>query len=263
MTKPSPSALWRALMDGCHLICRAAPGYEAHLWRDSGQILTGEPHAEMNFAFVGSPPEALRHLRIFHERAVARDLPMVMLSSAATAEHLGVEAASWGYVPADEVPLMVCTEPGPGLASHPYAIERIDDPAVLRAATPLAARTFGLPDADVARVYNQESLAVPGVDFFMARRSGEVWSFVQTSRIGTLVGIWSMATAPEYQGQGAGRALLQAVLAHHRRRGADLFYLMASSAGQRLYQGVGFQETTPLASWLYGSSSQLGSAPVA
>lgn len=256
---PSPTALWRALMDGCHLICRAAPGYEAHLLRDSGQILTGESHLEMNFAFIGSAPEASRHLRIFHERAAARGLPMVVLSTAASAERLGAEAASCGYVPADEVPLMVCTEPAPGLANHPYAIERIDDPAVLSEATPVAACSFGLPAADVARVYNQEALAVPGVDYFIARRQGEVWSFVQTSRIGTQVGIWSMATAPEYQGQGAGRALLEAVLTHHRRRGAELFFLMASSAGHRLYQGVGFHELTRLASWINGSSEQLSS----
>ena len=259
---PSPTALWRALIDSCHLNCRAAPGYEAHLLRDSGQILSGEPHADMNFGFIGSSSEASRHLRLFHERAAARGLPMIVLGTPDAAEPLAAEAASQGYVPAGEVPLMVCLapdpDPNPGLASHPYVIERIDDPAVLREATPLAARTFGLPPADVARVYNPESLAAPGVDYFIVRREGEVWSFVQTSRIGTQVGIWSMATAPEYQGQGAGRALLAAVLSHHRQRGVETFFLTASSAGQRLYQQVGFLETTRLACWLSGSSAQVG-----
>lgn len=255
---PAPSALWRGLMDGCHLMCRNASGYEAHLLRDSGQILTGEPHADMNFAFIGSPSETARHLWLFHERAATRGLPMIVLSPPDTAEHLTAEAESLGYVPAGEVPLMVCLDPDPGPASHPYVIENIDDPALLSESTPVSARAFGLPDAAVVRVYNPDSLAMSGVDYFIARRDGEVWSFVQTTRIGAQVGIWAMATAPEYRGQGAGRALLEAVLTHHRRHGAELFYLMASSAGQRLYEQVGFHETSRLASWLSGSSAQLG-----
>lgn len=254
---PSPRALWRGLVDGCHLMCRNAPGYGAHLACDSAQILTGEPHADMNLAFIGSPHEASDHLRIFHEQALTRGLPMILLSPPDTAEHLRTEAESLGYAPAGGVPLMVCLDPNPGLANHPYLIERIHDPFVLSEGTALAARTFGLPAADVARVSNPDSLAAFGVHYFIARRNGAVWSFVQTTRIGTQVGIWSMATAPEYQGQGAGRALLEAVLTHHLGHGAEVFYLMASSAGRRLYEQVGFHETTRLACWLRGSSTQV------
>lgn len=250
---------WRGLIDGCNLVCRIAPGYEAHLWRDSALILTGEPHADMNFAYLGDVGEAERHLRVFDEQASARGLPLMVLATPAMTRPLAALASSLGFAPAGEVPLMVCMEPEPrtGLTSQPYVIERICDPAVLSEATPLAARTFGLPTAAVARVYNPEALAVPGLDYFIARRGGEVWSFVQTSRIGTQVGVWSMATPPEFQGQGAGRVLLDAVLTHHRQRGAEAFYLMASSAGQRLYQGLGFQETSRLTSWLKGSSTQV------
>ena len=153
---------------------------------------------------------------------------------------------------------MICRAPRPDLANHPYRVEPIHNSTVLTEAIPLAARTFGLPTAAVARVYNSEALTLPGVDYFIARREGAIWSFVQTTRMGSYVGIWSMATPPEYQRQGAGRALLQAVLAHHQERGADFFYLMASSAGRALYQGVGFKETTRLACWLSGSSAQVG-----
>ena len=256
---PTPAMPWRGGVAGCNLTCRLLPGYEAPPWRGSGQILTGEPHADMNFAYLGDAREADWHLRVFDERASARGLPMMVFATAATTRPLAAVAPSLGFAPAGEVPLMVCTEPRTGLTSQPYVIERICDPGVLSEATPMAARTFGLPTAAVARVYNPEALAIPGLDYFIARRGGEVWSFVQTSRIGTQVGVWSMATPPEFQGQGAGRALLDAVLTHHRQRGAEAFYLMASSAGQRLYQWAGFQETTRLAAWLKGSSAQLDS----
>lgn len=40
LSPPSFMAIWHALIDGYNLICRAAPDYEARLFRDSGQILT-------------------------------------------------------------------------------------------------------------------------------------------------------------------------------------------------------------------------------
>lgn len=92
LSPPSFMAIWHALIDGYNLICRAAPDYEARLFRDSGQILAGEPHADMNFAFVGCPLGAERHLRLFHERASARELPMLLLGTEATAPCLAPRA---------------------------------------------------------------------------------------------------------------------------------------------------------------------------
>lgn len=260
---PSSLALWRAMIDGCNLVCRLAPGYEAHLLPDSAQILSGEPHADMNFAFVGNARDAVQHLRIFHERAAVRELPLMLLSTEAAAPQIVEVAGSLGFVAAGGVPFMTCRDPHPSLSSHPYLVERIDKASLLSKAVPLIARTFGLPAPAVARIYHPETLALPGVDYFIACREGEIWSSVQTTRIGTQVGIWSMATPPEFQRQGAGRALLQAVLAHHRQRGADLFYLISSSAGHALYQGIGFQDTGRLSAWVIGASSQLDTSAAA
>ena len=81
-------------------------------------------------------------------------------------------------------------------------------------------------------------------------------STVTTTSGGKVVGIWSMATAPEHQRQGAGRATLAAVMAHHRQRGAGLFYLGATPVGKALYEGAGFRtvEETPI--WVAGQSAQ-------
>lgn len=259
-SSPNSARQWRELIDSSNLICRIAPGYEANLFRDSAQILMGEPHADMNFAFVGDAREAVRHLQVFAGYASKRSLPMMVLANEAAAPRLTEATRSLGFTPAGAVPLMVCAEPRYGGTSAPYVIDRIRDHAVLREATPHAARTFGLSLASVARVYNEDALAVAGVDYFVARRDSAIWSFVQTSRIGDAVGIWSMATPPEHQGKGAGRALLEAVLAYHRQRGAERFFLCASPAGQALYQRVGFSEAATLAAWLSGASSQLGAS---
>ena len=260
---PASLALWRAMIDGCNLLCCLAPGYEAHLLPDSALILSGEPHADMNFAFVGNASDAIQHLRTFHERASVRELPLMLLSTEAAAPRIIDLASSMGFVAAGGVPFMTCRDLHPSLSSHPYLVERIENTLMLSKAVPLIARTFGLPAPAVARIYNPETLALPGVDYFIACREGEIWSSVQTTRIGTQVGIWSMATPPEYQRQGAGRALLQAVLDHHRQRGADLFYLISSSAGHALYQRLGFQDTGRLSAWIIGTSTQLGTSAAA
>ena len=257
LATPFSLALWRAMIDGCNLVCRLAPGYEAHLFPDSAQILSKEPHADMNFVFVGSVKDAIRDLRSFHERASVYELPLMLLSTEAVAPQISEVASSLGFVAADRVPFMTCRDPRPSLSSHPYLVERVDNASVLRKAVPLIARTFGLPAPAVARIYNPETLALPGVDYFIASREGEIWSSVQSTRIGAKVGIWSMATPPERQRQGAGRALLQAVLDYHRHRGADLFYLISSVAGHALYQEIGFQDTSRLSAWVLGTSSQL------
>ncbi|MBV9597111.1 MAG: GNAT family N-acetyltransferase [Chloroflexi bacterium] len=65
-----------------------------------------------------------------------------------------------------------------------------------------------------------------------------------------------MATAPEHQRRGAGRAVLQAALDYHHAQGADAFYLVATPAGKSLYDAVGFETVDDLAIWVTGHSAQ-------
>jgi len=101
-------------------------------------------------------------------------------------------------------------------------------------------------------------LDVPGIESFIARRDGVPISSVWTTRGGATVGIWTMATAPEQQRQGAGHALLTQVIASHVARGATLFYLMATETGFPLYQRIGFQTVANPAVWVAGHSVQVG-----
>ena len=50
-----------------------------------------------------------------------------------------------------------------------------------------------------------------------------------------------MATLPEHQRKGMGRALLTRVIDDYRRRGVERFYLGATEAGRPLYASLGFE----------------------
>jgi GNAT superfamily N-acetyltransferase len=103
---------------------------------------------------------------------------------------------------------------------------------------------FMLPNAMAAR-------------FWLASRDGEPYSTVTTVQSDhAAVGIWSMATAPARQRQGAGRAVLESVLERHRADGTSCFYLIATPAGEPLYDAIGFTTIDDLCVYVAGESHQ-------
>lgn len=68
------------------------------------------------------------------------------------------------------------------------------------------------------------------------RVAGRAWSFAP----GPVAGIYDMVVWPRYQRRGLGRALLRAVCAAARARGAHAAVLNARPDGERLYSAEGF-----------------------
>lgn len=65
-----------------------------------------------------------------------------------------------------------------------------------------------------------------------------------------------MATPPEDQGKGMGRALLSRIIERLSREGVERFYLFATAAGFPLYRSLGFVTLAEQPAWLNGSSTQ-------
>ena len=76
------------------------------------------------------------------------------------------------------------------------------------------------------------------------------------TRTGPTAGIWNMATPPERQGRGMGRALLTGVLEQLCAEGVERFYLFATAAGRPLYESLGFETLADDAVWVKGHSTQ-------
>ena len=68
-----------------------------------------------------------------------------------------------------------------------------------------------------------------------------------------------MATAPARQRQGAGRALLQAVLRELGGDGNTRFYLIATAPGKPLSDAMGFTTIDDLTIYIAGQSQQFAS----
>ena len=254
----TPSSLWRLAGEAYVPLYRALKEGEGHLTPDGWLALSGEPVADLNLAYVGDGPAAEDQLRTFAAAITGRRLPAIVLLAPTVAERLAPIARGLDLQPVGSLPLMVLQVQGQVVDVGDVArfqVERVTTPEDLADVHHLLADAFGLPLVSVARAFGSQVLSAPDLAVFLTRREGQPVCTAMTTGAGEVVGIWSMATAPEHQRQGAGRATLAVAMAHHRQR-AGLFYLGATAAGKPLYERVGFRtaEETPI--WVAGQSAQ-------
>jgi GNAT superfamily N-acetyltransferase len=254
MTPPLPY-LWRLVGEGLALCYRAAPGFEVRLTPQASLILSGEAVADLNYVVIDDGPQAEAHLREFVHLIQARSLSVYVFLTDALSTSLTPLAQSLGLHHVGEMPLMIyapTTMPSP---SGDYHCERVESEQDLQEANRVAASAFGLPEEAVQRAWGPIILDGPGVDIFLARQNGGAISSVQTTRMGSTVGIWAMGTAAGHQRKGAGQALLNHVIAYHAGHGAQLFFLCATAEGQPLYERVGFRTLAQTNVWLVGHTT--------
>lgn len=156
-----------------------------------------------------------------------------------------------GWSPISAVPFMAAM-----LGDH--AAPETADPAVRRlgpqhaqALRSLVAETFAISEESASVAVPDEALQPPAeahhhagaarYDAFGLVSAGELISGVLASRVDETTCLWAMATVRWAQRQGYGRRLLHYVLAEARRAGATRALLLASAAGRRLYDAVGFE----------------------
>ena len=258
--EPTTSYLWRIAGEALALLFRAAPGYEARLTQQASLALSGEPVADLNGAILDEGPQAEERLREFGQVIQARNLPILLLLTEGVSNQLAPVARELGLQYAGQIPLMTY-RPSDGRAeARTYQVERVENEQNLQAASRIIASAFGFPLESVNRVNGPMLLDGPGVDIFLARQNGNPVSAVASTRAGSTVGIWGMGTSPEFQRKGAGRALLDYVIAYHYEHGIKLFYLIATEAGKPLYERIGFRTIAEAAAWVAGHSTQVGQA---
>lgn len=238
------------------LLFRSAPGYFARLSRCSALILTGEAFADLNYFFIGAEPNAIQTLHEGITRVRELSLPVLTLFTPDVATSLAVHAHNLSMSPAGEVPIMTL-EPSKTLPVQPnFCINPIECLATLAMASRIDSAGFGLPNEVSQRLFTQEMLDAPGVKLFIAYQDHIPISAVQTVRSGNSVGVFSMSTRPEYQRQGAGKALLSQVINEFLLQGVSRFYLGSTIAGFRLYESIGFQTIGYWSVWSIGESTQ-------
>ena len=206
--EPSSTYLWRLTGEAFALCYRAAQGYEIYLTTEASLILSGEPVADLNYAILDAGPKIAGRLREFSQVIRARELPIIVLITDQAAERLTPIAIDLGFRYAVQIPLMTYRPQAVDEDTGPFQVSRVEDLRGLQEMNYIIASGFSMPGESVARTFGPEFLDGPGVDAFLARRDGVAFSAVQTTRTGSIVGIWAMATPPEHQRQGAGRRVM-------------------------------------------------------
>lgn len=239
----------------------AAPGFELHMTRSCVLGLTAEPLADFNMLTLGADPDAEGFLTRSIARARERKLPLLAMMSPQVAPALAPVATRLGLTAAGTAPLMVL-RPGaavgaPVRPSRPVKVTRALGPELVGIAGDLAAAAFDVPRDAVARCIDVGVTATAGVETYIAWGDDGPMSAVSVTPTGNTAGISLMATPPQHQRKGMGRALLTQVMDDYRRRGIERFYLTATEAGRPLYASLGFEPIAELSAWVLGPSMQV------
>jgi GNAT superfamily N-acetyltransferase len=203
--------------------------------------MSGEKVPDLNLLLVGPGAEPERFLDEAIAMALRRRLPLVAAFTPHVAEKLVASADQLGLTPAGVLPMMVLRATAPLKPSRSSKVERVSNTRRAAIAGDLQARAFDIPRESIARVFDVSRTEASQVETFIGSDDGKPNATITFIRTGVSAGIWMMATDPEHQRKGAGRALLTQLLERYRRAGVRRFYLNTSSAGRVLYESVRFK----------------------
>jgi GNAT superfamily N-acetyltransferase len=227
-----------------------APGIELHMTRSAVLGLTDEPLADFNRLTLGDDPDAEGFLVRSVARARERGRPLVATMTPKVAAALAPVATRLGLVPVGTAPLMVLRPQTPVRPSRPVTITRALGPKLVAIAGDLAAAAFDEPRDVIARCIDVCVTETAGLETYIAWEGERPMSAVTVTPTGDTAGISLMATPPEHQRKGMGRALLTWAIDDYRRRGVTRFHLGATPAGLPLYTNLGFETVAELSAWL-------------
>ena len=230
------------------------PGVELHMTRSCILGLTGEPLADFNMLILGADVDAQGFLTRSVARARARGLPLQTMMSPQAAENLAPVAIELGLTAVGAAPLMVLRAETPVQPSRALKVTRALGPELVGIAGDLIAAAFEAPRDVIARCIDVGITETSGVETYIAWGDDGATSTVTLTPTGNTAGISLMATPPEHQRKGLGRALLTQVIADYRRRGVARFHLGATEAGRPLYASFGFEHIADLSAWVLDPS---------
>ncbi len=120
----------------------------------------------------------------------------------------------------------------------------------------LAAAAFSLDEAACNLAMAPGAFDTSAIDLWLADDDGVPLGCGVFIRNDEHVGIYTMATHPDQQKRGVGRAILETAMAHYQDQGAKRFTLGATEQGFPLYTKVGFEVATRPYVYVIGASTQ-------
>ena len=227
-----------------------APGIELHMTRNCVLGLTDEPLADFNRLTLAADPGAEDFLIRSVARAKERGRPLCAIMSPQLAQSLAPVATRLGLTAVGTSPLMVLRPDVAIAPSRPVRIARALGPELVGIAGDLIAAAFDTPRHLIADYIDACMTETSGVETWIAWGDDGPMCTVSITPTGDTGGVTLMATPPQHQRKGLGRALLSQVIADYRRRGVTRFHLGATEAGRPLYDSLGFELVADLPVWI-------------
>lgn len=256
MKKLDEAVLSRLTGDAITTFLGEAERFEASAGPGLCLALCNEPVADMNMliAGAGAEPGAFEGAA---RRCVERSLPFVCMVFPSASPAIEERASDLGLSFAVEFPFMVHAGARVEPSGNPEVeVQRGSGPADAEANARMLASAFKMPCDSAMRALPASLMESPGIDVFIARQEGDPVGAVTITYHGDTCGVWAMATDAARQRGGIGRRLLSSAMAAVQDSGARRFFLGATPAGFKLYEGLGYETRFAARVWVSGESNQ-------
>jgi ribosomal protein S18 acetylase RimI-like enzyme len=255
--KPLSEAVLRRLTnDAVTTFLGEAERYEAAARPGLQLVLSNEPVADMNMLIVGAGADH-DHFRSMVSSCLDRKTPFLVMIYPEAGKALDDIAADLGLVYAVDFPIMVRDD----LPLQPSGNPDVDvvcahNAEDADASADVMVSAYSMPKDSVLRALPASLFDIPGADIYVARLNGEAAGSVTLTYHGDTCGIWAMGTDAARQRGGIGLRLLSTAMVQARNSGVRRFFLGATPAGFRLYEGLGFKTVCSARVWVSGETHQ-------
>jgi len=124
-------------------------------------------------------------------------------------------------------------------------VQPVSDTASQKAFTEITSICFEIPFGVAQAVYGQDNAWRGDYQGFIARAEGRVVAICAIVAAADVLGVYSLATHPNYRRLGYGEATVRTVVAEMQRRtGIERVILQSTEAGYGLYRRLGFRDAT-------------------
>ena len=121
----------------------------------------------------------------------------------------------------------------------------VTDAKTRKAFTELTAVSFDIPYLVASSVYSRAQAWTGDYQGYVGSVDGEVVAITAMVAAAGVIGVYSLATLPDYRRHGYGEALLRAAVAlTAKRTGLSRIALQSTEAGYSLYKRMGFRDLT-------------------
>jgi GNAT superfamily N-acetyltransferase len=257
VSKPLSEAVLRRLTnDAVTTFLGQAERYEAVARPGLQLALSNEPVADMNMIIVGAGADH-DHFRAMLSSCLDRKLPFLVMIYPDASKALDDIAADQGLVYAVDFPIMVRDDLPLEPSGNPdVEVVRAHGVEDADASADVMASAYSMPKDSVLRALPASLFDTTGADVYVARINGEAVGTVTVTYHGETCGVWAMGTDSARQRGGIGLRLLSTAISQARSSGARRFFLGATPAGFRLYEGLGFKTVCSARVWVSGETHQ-------